>query len=172
MSAAACFALIARCSGASAATPAELPPLAPEVDLSGVWAGTWTGFDPRQGNMTGNWVADIVQGESSFFGPFLLTGDVDCIDGTVTGLFGAVGSVTGTLERPPCEGHQWTLTGLNLMDRTTSAVWQQPAFSATGTLTGVQIARPGGPRVAWVTPPAAAPGAIVTIVGSGFTSDP
>lgn len=152
--------------------PGEAPPSIPEIDLSGVWAGTWTGVTTYAGNITGNWEADVVQGADGLFGTFTMSGDVDCMDGTAVGTIGADNVLAGQLHRYPCNDEGWTMTALNLLDRSTAGVWDQPALGSYGTFTGIQIARAGGPRIRFVNPPAAPPGSIVTIVGSGFDPDP
>jgi len=138
------------------------------IDVSGVWAGTWAGTDPAAGTVTGNWEAEVSQTESAVNGQLLLSGDVDCTDGSVAGSVGADNVISGTLSRPGCQHHEWTLTALNSTERSASGTWTQPAFSANGTFTGTQIAMPGGPRISFFSPPGGIPGAFVTVVGSGF----
>ncbi len=161
------------CHGAepdAAPLPAADPP--PVADVSGVWAGTWTGMDPVAGRVTGNWEADVVQGESGVSGSVTLSGDVDCPDGSVDGSAGSDGIVSGQLSRAPCLVNGWTMTALDVAGRTVGGLWTQPAASSSGTFTGVQIAKVGGPRIAFVSPPAGRPGAIVTVVGAGFDAAP
>lgn len=151
--------------------PQTLPPPAapPVVDISGVWAGTWSGTDPVAGQVSGNWVAEVAQTKSGITGSGTLSGgDVDCMDGSAEGSLGANNVVSGTLTRTPCQQNEWTMTALNLLTRSTSGVWTQPGSGAYGKFAGIQIAKPGGPRIAFLNPPGGSPGAIVTIVGTGF----
>jgi YVTN family beta-propeller protein len=140
-------------------------------DLSGVWAGTWSGTDPFVGSVNGNWEADLSQDGTEVEGPMILSGDVDCPDGSVTGSADTVNNlVTGALFRLPCQHNEWVLTALNLDQRSASGAWTQPESGATGTFTGTQVAKPDGPRIAFFTPPGGLPGTVVTIVGSRFAS--
>lgn len=148
--------------------PAE-EPLA--VDMSGEWAGTWSGSNTQQGYVTGTWEASVTQTASGVTGSVVLGGDVDCPDATLTGsLAGEI--VSGKIERPPCYPNEWTMTALDLVRRTTSGVWIQPAWGGQGTFTGAQIARRGGPHISFFGPTAGRPGTIVTIVGRGFDDTP
>jgi len=141
----------------------------PPPDISGIWAGTWAGTDPIAGTVTGNWESELIQTSNSVTGTSRLSGDVDCPDAEVVA--SASGSViSGTLSRPPCEQNTWTLTAVNESDKTASGIWSQPATGAEGTFTGFQIAKQGGPRINFVTPPGATAGAIVTVVGTGFST--
>ena len=143
-------------------------PPAAAPDLSGIWAGTWAGTDPTFGTVTGNWEVELAQTSSALTGTTRLSGDVDCPDATVSA--SASGStISGTLSRPPCQPNTWTLTAVNTSSRSASGVWDQPATGAQGTFTGIQIAKLDGPRIAFVTPPGALAGAVVTIVGTGFS---
>jgi YVTN family beta-propeller protein len=148
--------------------PATPPPAT--LDMSGVWAGTWTGLDPVAGPLTGNWVADVTQDPSTVTGEVMLSGDVDCPDATMSGGV-SNGIASGDIARPPCNGNSWALTNLDVVDRSTSGVWTQYNTGAQGTFTGVQIARSSGPRVRFFSPPTGRPGAIVTVVGAGFAAD-
>jgi len=160
---------IAACGGGNGGGGGTPPAAAP--DISGVWAGTWAGADPVAGPVTGSWEQELVQTASGVTGTGRLSGDVDCPDAIVsTSASGNV--ISGTLSRPPCQQNMWTLTAVNVSDRTASGIWNQPATGAQGTFTGVQIAKPDGPRIAFVTPPGSSPGAIVTIVGTGFSPIP
>lgn len=144
-------------------------PPAAAPDLSGIWAGTWAGTDPVAGPVTGNWEVELAQTSSALTGTTRLSGDVDCPDATVSA--SASGStISGTLLRPPCQPNTWTLTAVNTSSRSASGVWDQPATGAQGTFTGIQIAKLDGPRIAFVTPPGAVAGAVVTIVGTSFSS--
>ena len=155
---------LAACGGGDGGgTPTPTAP-----DISGVWAGTWAGTDPTFGTVTGNWEVELAQTASAVTGTTRLSGDVDCPDATVSA--SASGStISGTLLRPPCQPNTWTLTAVNTSSRSASGVWDQPATGAQGTFTGIQIAKLDGPRIAFVTPPGAVAGALVTIVGTGFS---
>lgn len=145
-------------------------PLSPAIDLSGVWAGSWTGADPVLGPVSGTWESDLSQQGYRVRSSFRLDGDVDCPDGNLAGSVGVNNIVSGSLNRPPCPGNEWVLTGVSLSERSATGAWTQPGTGAQGTFTGMQIAKPGGPRISFVSPPAGLPGAIVTIAGSGFSS--
>lgn len=153
------------CGGATCG-PDPVPPQVP--DLSGVWAGAWQGNDPVLGLVTGTWEIAITQGTSLGSGPTVLLGDVDCMDGQMQGGPDAVGRVSGTLKRPPCPDNSWSLTALSTSEGTATGSWTQPATGAQGSLSGVRVARLDGPRIRFVHPPAAAPGALVTVVGLGL----
>ena len=157
--------LLASCGsggGGGVVTPAPPP------DLTGAWAGTWVGSDPVAGQVTGNWEADVSQSSSAVSGTMFLSGDVDCSDGIVTGAPGTNNVPAGTLTRSPCQQNTWTMTALNLAKRSTSGTWSQPDSGATGTFTGTQIAKSGGPRISFFSPPGGLPGTIVTVVGTRF----
>jgi len=121
--------------------------------------------------VTGTWEAELSQSETQVTGTATLRGDIDCMDGAITGSANA-GSVTGTLDRAPCQLNNWTLTALNLANRTASGTWTQPANSGEGTLTGVQVAKPEGPRILFVNPPAGSPNTLVTIAGKNLGALP
>ncbi len=156
------------CSNKSSDTEVQPTPAPPPIDISGAWAGTWSGIDPVAGQVSGNWEAEITQSTSGITGSGTLIGDVDCMDGSAQGSQGTNNVVSGTLSRTPCLQNEWTMTALNLLERSTSGVWTQPATGAGGVFSGIQIAKPGGPRVSFVNPSGGLPGAIVTIVGTGF----
>lgn len=140
----------------------------PPPDLSGVWAGAWQGDDPRRGGLgfvSGTWEVEITQSASSASGPSELLGDVDCMDGLMHTNAGAQSAVTGSLARSPCASVNWMLTALNLADGSASGSWTNSGTGGSGTLSGTRIARLGGPRVRFVHPPGAKPGAIVTVSG-------
>ena len=140
----------------------------PPPDISGGWAGTWSGNDPIAGRVTGNWQADVLQTGSSVSGGGTLSGDVDCSDGTLSGAVGANNVPSGTLTRQPCQQNVWTITALDLTSRSVSGTWTQPGSGSSGTFTGTQVAKPGGPQIAFFSPQGGIPGAIMTVVGSGF----
>jgi len=141
---------------------------APPPDISGGWAGTWSGTDPVAGLVTGNWQADLLQTGSIVSGNGLLSGDVDCSDSTLSGAVGANNVPSGSLSRQPCQENNWVVTSLSLAKRKVSGTWTQPGSGASGSFSGVQVSKPGGPQISFFAPPGATPGAIVTITGSGF----
>ncbi len=144
------------------------PPPPPPPDLSGVWAGTWEGFDSVFGRVTGSWEVEASQDESGVVGKAFLSGDVDCAEGDLSGTVPSGAAPGGTLDRSPCPSNQWTLTALDLATRSASGTWTKPETGGAGSFTGTQVATPGGPRIAFFHPPGGRPGAIVTVVGSGF----
>jgi YVTN family beta-propeller protein len=161
---AACAAALAGagCGGGGAGD--EQPP----PDLSGVWAGAWQGNDPSAGGLgmvSGIWEVEITQGASSASGPGELLGDVDCMDGQMQTDPGAQNAVTGMLARAPCATVNWMLTALNLSEGSASGSWSNSGTGGSGTLSGERIARLAGPRIRFVHPPGAKPGAIVTVSG-------
>ncbi|MBI3806906.1 MAG: YncE family protein [Nitrospirae bacterium] len=157
---------LAACGGDDGGGGGAPPQAAP--DISGVWAGTWAGTDPVAGPVTGNWEVELAQTASGVTGTGRISGDVDCPDATIAA--SASGNViSGTLSRPPCQQNMWALTAVNVSSKTASGSWNQPATGAHGTFTGIQIATLGGPRIAFVNPPGGLAGAIVTIVGTGFS---
>jgi len=87
-----------------------IPPK-PAVDLSGVWAGSWTGYDPVIGPVSGTWESDLSQPGYRVRATFRLDGDVDCPDGDLVGAVGPNNIVSGTVTRPPCYQNEWVLTG-------------------------------------------------------------
>lgn len=156
--------LMGGCEGAHH-VPTETP--APPPDLAGIWAGSWQGVDPQLGPVTGIWDATITQNSTSLTGAGSLRGDVDCMDGSVTGSAGNT-AVTGTLDRTPCGANSWQMTALSVADATASGSWTQSGSSTKGTFSGTRIAKLGGPRIAFFSPPGGLPGTIVSIVGSTF----
>jgi YVTN family beta-propeller protein len=89
------------------------------------------------------------------------------MDGSVAGSAGN-NTISGTLDRTPCNSNSWQLTALSTADEHASGSWGQQTSGAQGTFSGVRIAKPGGPRIAYVSPPGGGPGTIVTIVGASF----
>lgn len=138
-------------------------------DLSGVWAGAWQGDDPQTstlGMVSGTWEVAITQSPSSASGPVVLLGDIDCMDGQMQTNADAQTAVTGTLLRAGCPATvNWTLTALNVAGGSASGSWTNSFTNGSGTLSGTRIARLSGPRIRFVHPPGAPPGAIVTISG-------
>jgi YVTN family beta-propeller protein len=157
------LAALAGCGGGNGGSPPPPPP----PDLSGFWAGSWQGVDPTLGPVTGTWEATLSGTATGVSGSGTLMGDVDCMDGSVAGAVSG-NTFPGTLDRSPCGKNSWQLLALSTPDETASGSWSQQGSNAQGTFTGVRIARPGGPRVVFVSPPGGPPGTIVTIVGSSF----
>jgi YVTN family beta-propeller protein len=147
----------------------EPTPTPPPPDLSGVWAGSWQGDDPSNtslGMVTGTWEVEITQGPASASGPTLLLGDVDCMEGQMQTNPGAQTAVTGILTRPGCPATvNWKLTALNVTAGSATGSWANSVTLGSGTLSGARIARLGGPRILFIHPPGAKPGAIVTVSG-------
>ena len=158
------IALLPSCGGGgdSPSTPQRTPP-----DLAGIWAGSWQGTDPLLGTVTGFWEGDVAQTASSVSGFGTLTGDVDCMDGSLSGSSNGT-EFSGTLSRTPCQVNAWQLTALSTPDETASGSWSQSSSNASGTFNGMRIAQRDGPRISFVSPPAGVPGTIVTIVGTSF----
>ncbi len=144
------------------------PPAPARPNLSGVWAGTWSGTDPIAGQVTGSWEAELTQSETGVSGAAFLGGDVDCSEGTVAGALGSGNIPSGSYARNPCQQNTWAVTALDLAKRSTSGSWTQPGTGASGTFTGTQIAKPAGPRIAFFSPQSGPPGTVVTVVGTGF----
>lgn len=149
---------------------------APPPDLSGGWAGTWSGTDPTVGLVTGYWQADLLQNRtqagSTVGGSGLLGGDVDCSESTLSGTLNENKLLAGTLTRPPCQENTWRVTSLDSDRRTVSGTWSQPGSGAAGSFTGVQTAKPGGPKIDYFTPSGGAPGTVLVLSGSGFDPTP
>ncbi len=148
--------------GSSPSTPRRPPP-----DIAGVWAGSWQGEDPALGSVTGYWNATITQTASGASGSGFLIGDADCMDGTVTGSVGKT-DVKGTIDRRPCSLNSWQLTALSTQDEMASGSWTQDTTRAKGTFVGTRVARTGGPRIDFVSPPGGRAGTVVAVVGDGF----
>ena len=143
------------------------PPAVP--DLSGVWAGAWQGTDPRLGFVTGTWQSEITQSDSSASGPGELLGDVDCMDGVLQTAAGNQSVPNGAFTRARCGTINWALTALDVDAGSAAGSWSNTATGGTGTLSGVRIARLGGPRIRFVHPPAGRPGTVVTVVGQALS---
>ncbi len=161
--------MLVACGGEDGSAPPRSSSTPPNI--AGVWAGTWTGFNPALGPVTGDWENNLAQTGSDIMGTSRLSGDIDCPDGTVTGSATSA-AISGELLRGTCDPNTWVLTAVSVASRSASGVWNQldrnGQLLADGTFTGTQIATVGGPRIEFVTPPGAKPGAIVTIAGSGF----
>jgi len=89
------------------------------------------------------------------------------MDGSVAGAVSG-NTFPGTLDRSPCGKNSWQLLALSTPDETASGAWSQQGSNAQGTFTGQRIAKPGGPRIEFVSPPGGVPGTIITIVGTSF----
>ena len=159
------FLLYAGCSDKGEPVPAN-----PAIDLSGVWAGSWTGVDSIFGPVSGTWESELFQAGYRVRSTFRMDGDVDCPDGSLTGAVGPNNVVSGAITRPPCPSNEWVLTAISLSQRSAAGAWTKPETGGKGTFTGLQIAKPGGPRISFISPPAGLPGTIVTISGSGFST--
>ena len=156
--------ILINCGGGGGPTAITLP----TPDITGGWAGTWSGSDPVAGRVTGNWQADVLQAGKNVSGSGTLSGDVDCSDGVLVGAVAANNVPSGTLTRAPCQQNSWTITALDMTNRSVSGTWTQPGSGASGTFTGIQVALPSGPQITFFTPQGGIPGAIMTVVGSGF----
>ncbi len=163
-------ALNAGCGGGGGGDGGAPPP----PDLSGVWSGAWQGNDPQLGIVSGSWEATITQGPTSASGTGTLLGDIDCMDGQLQTNPNTQTAVTGTLVRPGCFGQvNWTLTALSVANGAAAGTWNNTNTTGTGSMSGTRIAQLTGPRVRFVSPPGAKPGAWATIVGqslSGLTT--
>jgi YVTN family beta-propeller protein len=163
------LALIGGCGGGGGGDDPPPPP-----DLSGVWSGAWQGNDPQLGIVSGSWEATITQGPTSATGTGTLLGDIDCMDGQMQTNPDTQTAVTGTLVRPGCAGQvNWTLTALNVSEGRAAGTWNNTNTNGSGSMSGTRIAQLTGPRIRFVSPPGAKPGAWATIVGqslSGLTS--
>ena len=160
------FVFVAIGGGCGSGGGGSPPPEAP--DLSGVWAGAWQGNDPSPGGLglvSGTWDVEITQSDTSASGPGVLLGDIDCMDGQMQTNPEAQSAVTGALTRAPCGTVNWMLTALNLAAGSAGGSWTNSITGGGGTLSGVRIARLGGPRIQFMHPPGAKPGAIVTLSG-------
>ena len=162
-------ALLAACGGGGGgeSAPAPAPVRPPPPDLSGTWVGGWNGVDPQLGVVTGSWQSSAMGLSSSVTADVTLTGDVDCMRGLARGT-GDETSLKGTLDRSPCPLNSWEVSSLDVAIYALSGNWTQSGSNAKGYFSGTRIARVGGPRIAFVSPPAARPDAIVTVVGESF----
>lgn len=150
--------------GGDGGSPQPAPP-----DLSGIWSGAWQGSDPTLGLVSGTWTVTINQGLNSAFGPGTLLGDVDCMDGQVQTNPNTQTSVTGSVTRAPCGTVNWTLTALSVSAGAASGTWTNAQTQGSGTMSGTRIANLTGPRISFVSPPGAKPGAWATIVGQSLS---
>jgi hypothetical protein len=159
-------ALIGGCGGGGGGDGEAPPP----PDLSGVWSGAWQGNDPQLGIVSGSWEATITQGPTSASGTGTLLGDIDCMDGQLQTNPNTQTAVTGTLVRPGCFGQvNWTLTALSVANGAAAGTWSNTNTTGTGSMSGTRIAQLTGPRIRFVSPPGAKPGAWATIVGQSLS---
>ena len=156
------LALLQACGGGDGPSSPPPPP-----DLSGVWAGSWQGVDPALGTVSGTWEATLSGDTNSVTGVGSLRGDVDCMDGSLSGAAGS-NTITGTLNRTPCSGNSWQLSALSAATQAASGSWSQQSSGAQGNFNGVRIAKTGGPHISFISPASGGPGTIVTIVGTDF----
>ncbi len=83
---------------------------------------------------------------------------------------GTQNAVTGVLTRPGCPATvNWTLTSLNAAAGSASGNWTNSVTHGAGALSGVRVAQLTGPRIQFIHPPRAKPGAIVTVRGQGLS---
>jgi YVTN family beta-propeller protein len=165
------IAILSSCGGGGGGGE-SIPPNEPEpsIDLSGVWAGTWSGKDPVEGDVHGHWEAVVNQNNRNVNGSFVLSGDVDCPEGVLAGFADDNDLFSGTILRLPCQQNEWELKAVNLDDRSASGTWDQVGSGASGTFTGIQVATPGGPRIAFFHPQGGSAGTIVTVVGDHYAA--
>jgi YVTN family beta-propeller protein len=150
----------------------RLVPVVAPIDISGIWVGTWSGYDPEWGDISGTWEVDITIDGKVVQGNGVLSGDIDCTDGVLSGTMNQDYLVTGELERDWCGINEWLLTSFSLVSRQMSGYWTKSSIGGEGTFTGVQVATRDGPRIRSVYPPSGLPGTIVTITGERFQPDP
>lgn len=166
------FLLLLSSCGADDEAERPVPIMAP-VDVSGVWVGTWAGYDPELGkHVSGNWEADLTQSGTSVSGSGTLTGDIDCTDGVVSGSLSKQYVISGLLVREPCGTNEWVITSLSLLNREVSALWTKSSVGGEGAFAGIQVATPDGPRIRYFHPPGGLPGTVVSVTGERFAGDP
>ena len=161
-------------SGCFSNEEAERPvPVTAPIDVSGVWVGTWSGYDPEVGSfVSGNWEVELQQSGTVVDGFGTLTGDVDCTDGVVSGSLSKQYVISGELVREPCGTNEWVITSLSLLNREVSALWTKSSVGGEGAFTGIQVATPDGPRIRYFYPPGGLPGTVVAVTGERFADDP
>lgn len=148
-------------------------PITPPIDVSGVWVGTWSGYDPELArHVSGNWEVELEHNGTAVNGSGTLTGDVDCTDGPVSGSLSKQYVISGELDRSPCGINEWVITSLSLINREVSGLWTKPSVDGEGNFAGVQVATPDGPRINSVIPPGGLPGTVVSVTGERFADDP
>lgn len=167
--------LLSACGGGGGPPPPENNTPATNIDVTGVWAGTWSGTNPNTGEVNGTWEGDVIQTGNNVDGKVVLSGDIDCAEGILSGFAGDT-DLTGSLQRSflgtPCPRNLWEATSINTLAMDMSGTWTQPSESASGTFTGRLISKPGGPRMTYFHPPGGLPGTIITILGEGFSLTP
>lgn len=155
--------LVAACGGGG-----DEPPKSPDTpDLAGVWAGAWQGSDPSLGSVSGTWEITISQTSTAATGPSLILGDIDCMDGSMQATAGAT-TFNGSVTRAPCGTINWTLTAINTTTGDAAGTWNNNTTGGQGSLSGKRISKLNDPRIRSVWPPAAAPGALVTVRGDSL----
>jgi YVTN family beta-propeller protein len=150
----------------------RLVPVIAPVDVSGVWVGTWSGYDPELGNISGTWEVDVTLNGTAVQGSGVLSGDIDCTDGDLSGKMNQDYVITGDLVRDWCGTNEWLLTSFSLVSREMSGVWTKSSVGGEGAFTGVQVATRDGPRISSFYPPSGLPGTVVTVTGERFQPDP
>jgi YVTN family beta-propeller protein len=63
----------------------------------------------------------------------------------------------------------WTLTALNVGEGAAAGTWNNTGTNGSGSMSGTRIAQLTGPRIRFVSPPGAKPGAWATIVGQSLS---
>jgi YVTN family beta-propeller protein len=148
-----------------------VPIIAP-IDISGTWGGNWSGYDPELGrHVSGNWEADLNQSGTTVVGSGVLDGDVDCMDGDVSGSMDKSYVISGDIVRDPCGTNEWVLTSLSLVNRQASGVWTKSSVGGEGDFSGLQVATPDGPRIRYFSPPGGLPGTVVSVTGERFADN-
>jgi YVTN family beta-propeller protein len=151
----------------------RLVPILAPIDVSGVWGGNWSGYDPELGrSVSGDWEADLNQQGITVNGSGVLTGDVDCMDGVMSGSLSKDYVISGDIVRDPCGTNEWVITSLSLVNRQASGLWTKPSVGGEGSFTGNQVATTDGPRIKHFNPPGGLPGTIVAVTGERFADNP
>jgi len=155
-------------AGGDVGQAADLPP---SPQIAGIWSGTWEGIDTAFGPAAGTWEARISQQEAEIKGPIIFGGDIDCAEGSMTGIADAETEVvSGQVVRNPCPSNDWLFTAFNQEENTASGTWEK-ALLSNGSFEGQRIATFTGPVISYVYPPAGRVGAYLTIVGERLTMD-
>lgn len=151
----------------------RLVPIIAPIDVSGVWGGTWSGYDPDWGrNIGGTWEADLNQYGTTVNGSGYLSGDVDCTEGVMSGSLSKNYVISGEIIRDPCGTNEWVITSLSLVNRQAGGEWTKSSVGGEGTFTGAQVATPDGPRIRHFNPPGGLPGTVVSVSGERFADAP
>ncbi len=140
-------------------------------DMAGTWAGTWEGSDSTFGFVAGTWVTRLGQDNVRLSGPVEFGGDLDCAEGRMTGIMDpAREEISGQVTRDPCPSNSWLFTAFDETETSATGTWFKSGLS-NGAFAGRRIAIPGGPRIRFVYPPAAAGGSYITLVGENLDID-